>query len=189
MERIRDWLDAALALGDSSPAVGPMVLRVVVIYLAALLLIRIGQRRLFGRSAALDIVVGIVLGSLLSRGINGTAAFAATLAAAAVLVALHWLSSLAASRARTLALMIEGEPRVLVRDGEPLHDALRASHLSEEELRAALRQQTGTEELARVRRATLERSGEISFLLRKEPRVLEVAVREGVQTVRIELEG
>jgi uncharacterized membrane protein YcaP (DUF421 family) len=78
---------------------------------------------------------------------------------------------------------------VLVRDGEILEDALRASYISERDLRAALRSEARVDRPDEVKEARLERSGDISVLRRaRAPRVLEVAVEAGVQTVRIRLE-
>lgn len=66
-----------------------MALRTIVVYIFTLAIIRIGSKRFLGRTSALDIVVGIMLGSIMSRGINGSTPFVPTLVAGAVLNA--WL--------------------------------------------------------------------------------------------------
>ena len=60
--------------------------------------------------------------------------------------------------------------------------------VSEGDLEQALRAQAGVTDPARVRLATLERDGTISVLPADQPpRVVEVSVEQGVQTVRVEL--
>jgi uncharacterized membrane protein YcaP (DUF421 family) len=42
---------------------------------------------------------------------------------------------------------------------------MRGGHISEKDLRSALRENAGTDDVARVKRALLERSGNISAIL------------------------
>src|SRR6266567_4586112 len=65
--------------------------RTIVIYFAGLLIVRIGKSRLIARITALDIILGFILGSLLARGITGSASISGTMVASATVVACHWL--------------------------------------------------------------------------------------------------
>jgi uncharacterized membrane protein YcaP (DUF421 family) len=66
-------------------------------------------------------------------------------------------------------------------------DNLSRSHLSEHDLMEEIRLR-GVEDISEVARAYKERNGEISVIKKKpEPKVVEVAIREGVQTIRIEV--
>ncbi len=57
------------------------------------------------------------------------------------------------------------------------------------DLEQASREPTGQPDPGRVQRAYLERSGKISVVpFKRKPRVVDVAVESGVQTVRVELE-
>ena len=83
--------------------------------------------------------------------------------------------------------MIKGRPRVLVRDGRKDEEAMRTTHLTNIDLEEDLRRHgmTGIEGIAEAR---LERNGDISIVKSKqEPKVVTVAVADGVHTVRIEL--
>jgi uncharacterized membrane protein YcaP (DUF421 family) len=64
----------------------------------------------------------------------------------------------------TSTKILEGEPRLLVKDGSPRHDELHACHISMDELLARARE-AGLADLARVDRAHLETSGKISFVV------------------------
>ncbi len=70
---------------------GQMALRAILIYAAALLLVRIGSKRFLSQATPFDIIIAIMLGSILSRAINGSAPFIPTVLAGAALVGLHWV--------------------------------------------------------------------------------------------------
>jgi uncharacterized membrane protein YcaP (DUF421 family) len=181
-------------IGSDEPgerlAVGAVAGRAVVLYAYGLLLVRLGKSRLMGNATALDVVVIIVLGSLLSRGINGSASVASTMVASGVLVGCHWLSTWATVRSPAIGNVIKGHARVLVDDGQVDDQALRRSHLSPEDLEEGMRINGNVEELASVHRAYKERSGQISVVRRgAPPKVVEVNVEDGVKTVRIEFGG
>jgi uncharacterized membrane protein YcaP (DUF421 family) len=67
------------------------------------------------------------------------------------------------SRSRRLRTAIEGEPRLLVRDGVILRKALHDEGVEDEELRAALREH-GVLRVEDVRLAVLETDGSISVI-------------------------
>jgi uncharacterized membrane protein YcaP (DUF421 family) len=70
-----------------------MSLRDVIVYVVTIVIVRLGKKRFMGRTTAFDVILGILLGSIVSRAITGNAPFFPALAASAVLVAMHWLFS------------------------------------------------------------------------------------------------
>jgi hypothetical protein len=66
-----------------------MVIRGILIFMFSLMLARMGDNRIFGKSTTFDIVISIILGSLLSRAITGNAPFLPTVITTAALVMLH----------------------------------------------------------------------------------------------------
>jgi uncharacterized membrane protein YcaP (DUF421 family) len=122
-----------------------------------------------------------------SRAIAGSAPFVPTLVASAVLLALHWLFSAGAVRWHRFGVAIKGRTRVLINDGRIDAEALRAAHMSDRDLWEDLRSKS-IADLNEVAQARLERSGNLSVIkAKRKPKVIEVAVAEGVQTVRVEL--
>lgn len=183
---MRDFIGSA----DGDLTVLQMTLRALVIYLSAVVLVRIGQKRFMGKNTAFDMILGIILGSVLSRAITGNAPFVPTLAAGAVLVGLHWLFSVISFRSHRFGRLIKGDKRLLIRDGEILWDNMRKSHLGRNDLEMALRSTGKVTDAAGVKLAHFERSGDISVILRereRELKVVEVDVRDGVQRVRLAL--
>ncbi|MEK0085619.1 DUF421 domain-containing protein [Benzoatithermus flavus] len=189
MEDIVSWGRAALGIGLDAKEIGaaPMMLRAVVVYLVTILVARLGKKRFMGRTTAFDVILGIMLGSIASRAITGNAPFVPTLAATAALVGLHYLLSAATWRWHGFGTFLKGRSRILVRDGMIDRDELRRAHMSEHDLWEDLRGK-GIDRLACVAEARLERSGQLSVLKAKPPpRIVEIAIEDGVKTVRLEL--
>ena len=168
---------------------GHMVARAAVIYVIGLAVIRLGRNRLLGRNTGFDIVLGIIVGSMLSRGINGAAPPIATLGAVLCLVLLHWGLSSLAFHSGWFDRLLKGRRESLVEDGQVQTETLRRAEISRQDLHEALRLVAQIDDPGQVRHAYIERNGRISVVprLRDEPRVVEVAVHDGVQTVRVEL--
>lgn len=179
-----------IGLGREDLTAWQMPLRALIIYVTAIVLVRIGQKRFMGRNTAFDMILGIILGSVLSRAITGNADFVPTITAGATLVAVHWLFSVASYHSDAIGAFVKGRERVLVRDGEVQWRNMRKSHISRRDLEMALRTSGKVTHVDDVQEAHFERSGEISVIPRsgeKALRVADVAVRDGIQTVRIEL--
>ena len=190
LQEARDALQGLLGLGRDAGDIeaGQMALRAVVVYAFTLAFVRLGSRRFLGKATAFDVILGIMIGSVMSRGINGSAGLVPTLAAGAVLVALHGLFAMLAFRTSWFGDYVKGRPVLLVEDGRIRPEGMRETSLSEADLAEALRLQGKEPDPSRIRRAYLERNGSISVIRHDEgPRVIEVAVADGVQTVRVEL--
>src|SRR5581483_2893842 len=94
------FLDSLLGLHVASKDLtfGEITWRTLFVFVCGVALVRFGARRFLGRNSGFDFVITIVLGSVLSRAINGQASFFPTLWASALLVALHRLLSALACR-------------------------------------------------------------------------------------------
>lgn len=162
--------------------------RAALMYVLSLALVRYGKSRFISQASAIDVLIVLILGSLLSRGITGSAPITATLVASAVLVAFHFSLTWAACHSHRIGSLVKGNPRALVEHGAIHWPQMRRSHISQNDLVEALRLRTNTDDLGQIKVAYKERNGAISFILYpREPRVVEIAVEQGVQTVRIEL--
>lgn len=184
-EQIQAFLGYQRDVGDVTAL--QMALRTLVIYAVTLILIRLGSKRFLSQATAFDVIVGIMLGSVMSRAVNGSARLLPTLAAGAALVGLHWLLAWLASRTR-FGSAVKGEPVLLIKDGQIQQQGMWETGMSTNDLEQALRLQAQATDPAKIKRAYLERNGSISVIPRpSDPRILDVAIADGVQTVRIEL--
>ncbi len=189
LEAIWEGIAQALGLGVEDLGAWQMALRALVVYIATLLMVRLGEKRFLGKNTAFDIILGIILGSVVSRAINGSAPFFPTLVAGFVLVGLHWLFSVLSFRSDHFGTLIKGSTRTIVKDGEIMWTAMRKSHLSKDDLLGALRTEASISAPEEVKEARLERSGKISVIRHdRQAKVVETFVADGVQIVRIEIE-
>lgn len=159
-----DWLHHFIG-NDSQPIEWwQMTIRAVIIFVYLLVLVRIGGRRAFGRLTPFDIVLGILLGSALSRCLTGNAPFLPTLAAAGALMALHMALAALALRWETIGFLVKGREMKLMEDGRLLRDNLRRARVTERDLREQLRSTMNTDDLTQAGDAYLERGGDVSFV-------------------------
>jgi uncharacterized membrane protein YcaP (DUF421 family) len=164
-----------------------IVARAAVVFLAGLAIVRMGKSRLIGRVTALDVLLGFMLGSLLSRGITGNASISGTAAASATIVLLHYALTSFACRSHVFGTAVKGHAFVLVKDGQPDEQAMRHSHISPHDLEEEIRLK-GLETVEEVHLAYKERNGEVSVIAKKKsPKIVEIAVQSGVQTIRLEI--
>ena len=161
--------------------------RALVIYIAAVVIMRLGDRRFLGHNAAFDAIFGVIIGSVFARGINGTAPVGPTIVGALILVMLHWILASIAFYSDPFGTLLKGAEKILIRDGQPQWRAMRGANISRRDLVAALHLNGQVADPQDVRLARLERSGEISVLTAKPRVVHEVTIEPGVQTVRIEI--
>ncbi len=82
-----------LGLGRDAGDVGAiqMALRTVFVYALTLAIVRLGRKRFLSKATAFDVIVGIMLGSVMSRVITESASFFPTLMVGGALVGTHWL--------------------------------------------------------------------------------------------------
>ena len=140
--------------------------RAVLIFCYGLLLLRLSGRRTFGHWSALDVVLSIIVGSALGRALTGNAPLVGTMAAAAVLAALHVIVTHAAAHSPRVARIVEGVAETLVTNGRLDRAACRRHMMSQSDLAEALRREgvNGEEGLENVKSMVAEPSGRISVI-------------------------
>ncbi len=163
-----------------------VITRTIIIYLIALVIIRVGKRRFMGNYSSFDILLGFILGSIMARGITGAMTFIDMIVVVLVLMAMHWVIATISFYWKGFSKIVENEPRKLVIDGELQEDAMQDSKIGRNDLHQAMREKGKVESEKEVKSAYLENDGTITIIPKKqEPQVLDINVEEGVQTVRI----
>jgi uncharacterized membrane protein YcaP (DUF421 family) len=145
-----------------------IVLRATIIFFALYVLVRLMGKRELGQMTPFELIVLVVIGDLIQQGvtqndfsISGALIAISTIAFWALVMS--WLSYLSPRAERVL----EGEPRVIVRDGELLTSNLRRNRLTLAEIESEMRL-AGISRLQDVAWAIVERRGKISFIQRSE---------------------
>ena len=191
LQAVWEHLQALLGLGRDVGEVnaGQMALRTILVYGFTLVIVRLGSKRFLSEATAFDVIVAIMLGSVMSRAINGSAPFFPTVLAGVVLLGLHWLFAVLAFHTSWFGSLVKGDPVLLIKDGTVQRQGMRRGSVSSQDLAQALRLQTNQTDTATIQLAYLERNGQISFVpYQREPRIVDVSVADGVQTVRVKLE-
>ena len=141
-----------------------LVLRAVVIFTFVLVLTRVIGKRELGSLQPFDLILLIVLGDALQQGLTqddysltGAVLVVGTIAVLQVFVS--WIGY-RFPRARPV---LEGEPIIVVQDGEVIERNIRRERLTVEEIAEEARLQQ-IAQLSEVRWAILETSGQISFI-------------------------
>jgi uncharacterized membrane protein YcaP (DUF421 family) len=166
MNTFWNFLQALLGLGLQARDLTfiHVSLRGIIVFLATLIMIRLGPKRSLAHRTPFDAVLLIILAAVLSRAINGSAPFFATIGGGAVLVALHRLFALLAFHSHGFGILVKGKPDVIVRDGQCDYRTMRRNHVSIHDLEEDMYLSAHTDDLSKVRLARIERSGEISFI-------------------------
>jgi uncharacterized membrane protein YcaP (DUF421 family) len=139
-------------------------LRGFVIFVVGLAIVRIGDRRSLAEKTAFDAIFIVLVGSMLSRAINGTAPFFTTIGAGIALMIIHRAFAFGAFKSHSFGKLIKGEPFTLVRDGQIDWKEMKRGLVSKHDFEEDLRLDAKTEDLSTIQTARLERSGDISFI-------------------------
>ena len=141
-----------------------LVLRSVIVFFAIFLVTRVVGRRELSTMEPFDLILLIITGDLMQQAVtqsdfslSGAMVVLATIAL--LTVALSYVSF----KVPRLRPVLDGEPLVLVQDGDVIQRNLRRERITLDELLAGARQQQ-IASLAQVRFAVLETNGVISFI-------------------------
>lgn len=139
-------------------------LRGIIVFIATLIMLRVADKRFLAKMTAFDAILGLTLASVLSRAINGSSAFFATIGGGFVLVLFHRLLATLAFRWHWFGGIVKGKAEVLVEEGEKKPAALRRNKITDADLLEELRLNGQVTAVDQVEVATIERSGEISVV-------------------------
>jgi uncharacterized membrane protein YcaP (DUF421 family) len=143
-----------------------LVLRAAVAFFFVLFLTRVVGRRELSSLEPFDLILLVVIGDLVQQGVTqndfsltGMMLVGGTIGLLAVVV------SYGSFKVPFLRPVLDGEPLIVVQDGQPIRKNLDRNRITVDELRAAARRQ-GIGSLEGVEWAVLETSGSISFIER-----------------------
>jgi uncharacterized membrane protein YcaP (DUF421 family) len=138
--------------------------RGVVMFVIALILIRISGRRSFGVRTPLDNIITISLGAVMSRAIVGASDFVPVVVCCFVIVLLHRLFGWLIAHSKAFGRFIEGDKMVLFQHGKFQNDNLKKALVCEEDVMQGVRKSALTEDMDKIERVYMERNGEISSI-------------------------
>lgn len=148
------------------------LLRVVLVgaaaYATLVVLLRASGKRTLAKLNAFDLVVTVALGSTLATILlSSDVSWAEGAVALALLVLVQLVVSWGSSRLRRGRAFVTAGPTLLLRDGVPLEDAMRAQRVTLSEVRQAVRS-SGVGGLDLVAAVVLESDGTLSVITRSQ---------------------
>lgn len=143
------------------------VLRALIVYGFLLSALRLFGRRELGQMKSFDIIVLLTLSNILQNAMIGNdLSITGGIVGAGTLLVVNLAVAFVTFRVRRAERLVDGGPRVLVRDGEIQAAALKEELLTEQDLLSAIRGE-GIESLREVRLAISEPNGRISVIATK----------------------
>ncbi|SLN65788.1 hypothetical protein ROJ8625_03365 [Roseivivax jejudonensis] len=133
-------------------------------YVALVAVLRVTGNRTLSKLNAFDLVVTVALGSvlasiLLSEGV----ALAEGVTAFLLLIGLQYGVAMLSVKSRRFAKLVRSEPRLLLRDGEPLPQAMHEARVTRDELDTVMRT-SGYADRSAVSSIILESDGSFSVI-------------------------
>ena len=148
-------------IGSSLPEI---VLRTAIVYLFLVVVLRLSGKREVGQLSILELIVILVISDAVQNSMVGdNTTLWGGLVAVLTLVGIDKGISLLTDRSKRIRQALEGEPRLLVRDGRLMERALREENVDADDVRTAVRAH-GLANIDDVRMAVLETDGSISVI-------------------------
>lgn len=152
-----DWLTA------SWPTLARIAVSGLAIFAWLLVVVRVTGLRTFSKMDSIDFAVTIASGAVLATTITSSSTSVAAGGAALVVLFAIQAGVALLRRARGSDTFLENAPQLLMADGKFLHDALRRTRVSVDDVTAKLRE-ANVLRYRDVRAVVLETTGDISVL-------------------------
>lgn len=168
-------------VGHSS-ALGEVAAKAALMYLIALVALRLGERRTLAQWTIIDFATAVAMGAIIGRtAIAGTQSFVTGAVALVALVVIHRVASVIRLQPM-LRKLFDHRLRVLVEHGQIRRQELRKCGLTENDLFTQLRQR-GIFSLENVRYVLYETKGSITVVnddvpVAPEPQLVRVGVED-----------
>lgn len=147
---------------NSSKDLQFIIIRCIVIYLFAIFLLRVGNKR-FHLSTTFDFIFVIIIGSILSRAINGSSTLMGGIVSSVTLIIVHWILSVLCWYSEVLNHFIKGECSILIKNGKINWPNLKSNQITKDDLRERCRVELHHDNLKNIKEARLEKTGTITF--------------------------
>ncbi len=142
----------------------PIALRTAVIYLVVLIGVRLSGKREVGQMTPFDLTLLLLLSNSVQNAMTGPdTSLLGGVVAASTLLLLNYVVGTLSGKNRGFRRVVQGEPSLLIHDGQPIQDHMAKEHISMDELQRAVREH-GIAECSDVALAVLEVDGSISCL-------------------------
>lgn len=141
-----------------------LLVRVGLLYVFLTLALRLLGKRELSQLSPFELVTLLLVADTVAPALTaGDRSVTGALAAAAALLCLAWLHSVASYTSRRFRRVVEAQPALLVRHGQLLPEALHRERVRPDEIHSEMHK-AGIERLSQVKWAILEPDGQMSFV-------------------------
>lgn len=144
-----------------------IAVRALIAYIFLLFMTRVSGKRVVSQATPFDLVVSLIIGDLIDDALWADVSVAKFSAAAGSIFLADILVMMAAFRSPRFYRLVNGVPRVVLRNGRAIHDAMRREQFNDDDLDHLLRLD-GIDQRKKVKLATIELDHEASAILRPE---------------------
>jgi uncharacterized membrane protein YcaP (DUF421 family) len=138
------------------------IVRAAVVYIAIIVLLRLGGKRQVGQMGVGELVAILLISNAVQNSMNGgDNSITGGLILASVIIVLSIFMEYATFRSKRFENLIQGRPTLLIHHGKMIEHNLDRERLSPSELKAILRRQ-GIHDIHEVAEAILESDGYVS---------------------------
>ena len=153
-----------------------LTVRTIILYFLVLLVFRFMGKREVGELSLLDLVVFILIAEVAAIAIEDLEQpfFLATLPIFLLFI-IQYLNAVFILKNKPLRDLVDGDPTVIIRNGQILEQEMKRQHYNLDDLFQQLREQ-GISSIRNIQFAYLEQSGKLSVFLEETPFVLPLIV-------------
>ncbi len=151
-------------LFDSWAGVGRVLVVGTLAYVLLIFILRVTGKRTLSKMNAFDLIVTVALGSALaSTMLSKSVPLAEGMLGLTLLIALQYAVTWLSVRSERFQDLVKAQPQLLVHRGQWMHDAMRRERITEEEVLAAMRNQSVLA-VGETTTVVLETDGALSIL-------------------------
>ena len=142
--------------------------RSAVMFMVALLLMRMAGMRPFGKGEPFDNIITFLIGGILSRGVVGATPFFSTIASMITIIIIHKILAKLSVYSKWFGAKVKGEKVLLYRKGMFIKENMGHVNITEHDILEDLRLQVQLGSLEKIEEVYMERTGEISFVKKED---------------------
>ena len=141
------------------------VFRAAVVYVFLMFIFRISGKRTLAEMTPFDLLLTLIISEATQQAmIDSDNSVTGAIVIITTLVGIDIMFSLLKRRFKRLGKIMDGQPIIVLRDGEILHDRARKERIDKDDILAAARKLHGLERLEQIKYAVIEEGGGISII-------------------------
>lgn len=144
-----------------------MTVRGIVIFLFALVILKIAGTKTFGQKSVADNIIMIMIGAILSRAVVGASPFWPVIASSTGIVLVHRFFAWICIYNKSFEKLLKGTPEALYKNGSLNKASMKECLFTDKDIMEGVRLKANTNSLDDVEEVLLEVSGELSVVEKK----------------------